>query len=265
MLLTTGAIALGRKISDEKAKRKEKKQGHLSVGNSDVAKRAFASQTSKMIEEGPAGINRTGTDIKFEDPDQVDAKSQEPPSAGIYSPDVEVHEARSTSQVNITSPVQSEKAAFGTASPYTETPTSAVDWRSENNTLQSSTGTSVEPPPYSARPRSTTTTTTPSVYSKDTDRVTLAASDTRSIASGSTNSRGTHAIRVKTKGGDLKSGFPYHPALFDYRIHPDKWENFTYQIIESTKFDTRDNLRMVGAATATAMTGAIGTSVWVGR
>lgn len=256
MLLTTGAIALGRKISDEKAKRKEKKQGLLSVGNSDVAKRAFASQTSKMIEEGPAGINRTGTDIKFEDPEQVSAKSQEPHSGDIHSPDVEVHDTRSTSQVNITSPVQSEKAAFGTASPYTETPTSAVDWRSETNTLQSSTGASMEPPPYSPGPKSPNTPMTPSMYSKDTDGVTLAKSDSRSIASGSTNSRGTHAIRVKTKGSDLKSGFNYHPALFDYHIPPDKWEMFTYQIIESTKFDTRDKLRMVGAATATAMTGA---------
>lgn len=265
MLLTTGVIALGRKITDEKAKRREKKQGQLSVGNSDVAKRAFASQTSKMIEEGPTGINRAGTDIKFEDPSQVSASSQENLNAASYSPDVEVQDTRSVSQVNVTSPVQSEKAAFGTDSPYTETPTSAVDWRSDTSTLQSSTGTNLEPPPYSPGPRSPTSTMATSVYSKDTDGNTLAPSDTRSIASGSTNSRGTHALRVKTRGGDLKSGFAYHPALFDYRIPPDKWENFTYQIIESTKFDTRDNLRMVGAATATALTGAVATSVWVGR
>ena len=285
MLLTTGAIALSRKVADERAKRREKKQGHMQVGSSDVAKRAFGAQTSKMIEDGSsAGINRRGTEIKFEDADEITANSPSVPSVGVSSPDVEVHDTRSTSQVDVTSPVQSEKAAFGAASPYTETPTSAVAWPTSSSTLQSPGGASVEPPPYSPRPESSNPALSPSVYSsrpessigalspsvysrdmKDSDTSTLATSDTRSITSGSTNSRGGHGIRVKTKGGDLKSGFPYHPALFDLHIAPNKWEDFTYQITESTKFDKKDYTRMVGAASATAMTGAIGTAIWLGR
>lgn len=269
MLLTTGAIALSRKVADERAKRREKKQGHMEVGSSDVAKRAFGAQTSKMIEDGSsAGINRRGTAIKFEDADDITASSPSVPSVGVSSPDVEVQDTRSTSQVNVTSPVQSEKAAFGAASPYTETPTSAVGWPTSSSILHSPASATMEPPPYSPRPESSSTALSPSVYSRDTkdsDTNTLATSDTRSIASGSTNSHGGHGIRVKTKGGDLKSGFPYHPALFDLHVAPHKWEDFTYQITESTKFDKRDYTRMVGAATATAMTGAIGTSIWVGR
>jgi hypothetical protein len=29
------------------------------------------------------------------------------------------------------------------------------------------------------------------------------------------------AVRVRTKGHDLKSGFPYHPGLYDLRVRPD--------------------------------------------
>jgi len=42
--------------------------------------------------------------------------------------------------------------------------------------------------------------------------------------SGSTTSVG-HSVRVRTKGHDLKSGFPYHPGLFDMRVRPDGKSN----------------------------------------
>ena len=275
MLLTTGAIALSRKVADERAKRREKKQGKLEVGSSDVAKRAFESQTSKMIEgvssTPTAGITRAGTEIKFEDADGVAASSPSVPSVGVTSPDVEIQDTRSTSQLNITSPVQSEKAAFGSGSPYAETPTSAVDWRSQSSRPLSSASGSNEPPPYSPGPDSSRAALSPSVYSKDIDASTLRTSgsksnaETMSIASRSTTSTGGPGIRVKTKGDGLKSGFPYHPALFDLRIHPDQWDSFTYQITESTKFETKDYARMIGSATGVALTGAIATSVWFGR
>jgi hypothetical protein len=38
--------------------------------------------------------------------------------------------------------------------------------------------------------------------------------------SGDTTSNG-RAVRVRTKGHDLKSGFPYHPGLYDLRVRPD--------------------------------------------
>ena len=261
MLLTTGIIALSRKVADEKAKKREEKQGRLRVGDSDVAKRAFAAQTTKMIEAGNAGINRTGTDIKYEDPNEIIATTPDTPSSGIYSPNIEFQDARQTSQVNVTSPVKSEKGFLALGSPSTETPVTPTTMG--NADLASSR--SSQPPPYSARPESSASAMSPSVYSRDPDSATLATSDTKSISSRSTNSRGTHAIRVKTKSTDLKSGFPYHPALFNLHVHPEKWAAFTDQVVDSVKFETKDYAAMIGAATATAMTGAIATSVWVGR
>ena len=266
MLLTTGAIALGRKIRDERAKKQEAKQGLLTVGSSDVAKKAFASQTSKMIEAGPAsntGISRAGTEIKYEDPTDIAAKSpdgSETNSPAIYSPKPEMRDMRQFSQVDRGNSVKSEKARLAMSSPQEQSPAGPA-WSDAHHPRDS---TASSPPPYSPTAQSSIAEVSSSVYSRDPDNSTLASSDTRSIASGSTSSRGP-GIRVKTKGSDLKSGFAYHPALFDVHIAPDKWDSFTYQIIESTKFGAGDYGKMVGAATATALTGAIGTSIFVGR
>ncbi|KAF2717475.1 hypothetical protein K431DRAFT_233082 [Polychaeton citri CBS 116435] len=78
-------------------------------------------------------------------------------------------------------------------------------------------------------------------------------------------SKGTQALRIKTSGSSLSSGFSYHPALFDLQVRPDEWERFTYQVVECTKLGIGDQAKMWSAATATALTGAIGTSIWVGR
>ena len=262
MLLTTGIVALSRKVQDDKAKKREAKQGVLDIGDSDVAKRAFASQTSRMLEGGStAEIKRAGTDIKFEDPSEISATIPSASSPDIYSPRPDFQDARQTSQLNVTSPVKSEKAFLTAESPYTETPTSDVG----TDTLSSRDSTIQSPPPYSPTAESSRGQTSPSVYSRDVDTSTLATSDTRSLASRSVNSQGTHSIRVKSRGVDLKSGFPYHPALFELHVAPDKWESFTAGIIDTTKFTGGDYARMVGAASATALTGAIGTSIYVGR
>jgi hypothetical protein len=254
MLLTTGIIALSRKVADEKAKKREAKQGQLKIGSSDVAKRAFESQTTKMLEAGDPSITRTGTDIKFEDPNDVQADSPVAETPTIYSPVPEKQDARQTSQVGLTSPVDSERGYVTSG-----TPTTPMDASVQNPFDTKSPG----PPPYSPSMQSSAPPLSPSVYSRDPDNSTL--SDTKSIASRSTNSKGTHAIRIKTRGEDLKSGFPYHPALFDLRVHPDRWDSFTSEIINRTKFSTGDYAKLWGAATATALTGAIATSVYVGR
>jgi hypothetical protein len=100
--------------------------------------------------------------------------------------------------------------------------------------------------------------------------------------SGSTTSDG-HAVRVRTKGHDLKSGFPYHPGLYDLRVRPDgkvdgngfpsyqtkltslDWQQFSDQLIDSTKFDTADYAKLWAAVGSLALTGSILTSVWVSR
>ena len=261
MLLATGVVALSRKVADEREKKKQERQGRLTIGDSDVAKRAFHTQTSKMLEAGDGGIKRAGTNLKYQDPSDVSAGSPDTASPTIYSPKPEIRDARKTSQLDVTSPVNSEKGTFQPNSPAEETPTSQVDFtnRTPRSTISS------QPPPYSARPQSSVSALSPSGYSRDSDQTTSASSDTGSLVSFSVNSQGTHSIRVKTKGSDLKSGFPYHPALFDLHVAPDKWDNFTHQLVESVKFGSGDYARMWGAATATAMTGAIGTSIFVGR
>lgn len=263
MLIATGVVALSRKIADEKAKKKEARQGHLNVGDSDVAKRAFQSQTSRMLEPGNAGITRAGTEIKFEDPSDISATSPSvtSPSATtptIYSPRPDVQDVRHESQMSMTSPVQSEKGLLSPASPYPGTPTSPVG-------VNRSSSSSSNPPPYSSRSEPASSTLSPSVYSRDPDSQSILTSDTKSIASWSTNSQGTHALRIKTKGQDLKSGFPYHPGLFDLHVHPDRWESFTYQITEATKISVGETAQVWAAATATALTGHIAASIWLGR
>lgn len=72
-------------------------------------------------------------------------------------------------------------------------------------------------------------------------------------------------MRVRTKGHDLKSGFPYHPRLFDLRVRPDDWQRFSDQVTESTKFERADYAKMWAAAGSVALTGSILTTAWVGR
>lgn len=253
MLLTTGIVALSRKIADEKAKKKEARQGHLNIGDSDVAKRAFASQ-----------VARRGTEIKYEDPNEITAETPTTasPSTTAATPTLKITYDEEKAQSSTEIVERSEKLL--PPSPPHDDPTSPS---SDRLSLQEGTITDqTELPPYSPGPQSPASANLSSVYSRDTDGNTLASWDTKSSSMGSTNSSNNgNAIRVKTVGADLKSGFPYHPELFELKVHPEKWTAFTTQIVESTKFSMNDHAKIWGAATATAMTGAIGTSIFLGR
>lgn len=72
-------------------------------------------------------------------------------------------------------------------------------------------------------------------------------------------------MRIRTKGDDLKSGFPYHPRLFDLRVRPDDWQRFSDQVTDSTKFGSGDYAKMWAAAGSVALTGSVLTTAWVGR
>ena len=88
--------------------------------------------------------------------------------------------------------------------------------------------------------------------------------DTLSTSSGSISSD-TADVRVQTKGNDLKSGFPYHPRLFDLRVRPDDWQRFSDQIVDATRFNSSDYAKMWAAAGSVALTGSLLTTAWVGR
>ncbi|KAK1813525.1 hypothetical protein LTR12_012094 [Friedmanniomyces endolithicus] len=255
LLAATAAIALGRKVSDEKRKKKEAKQGLMRVGHSDVAKQAFANhQTTKTLQDGKAGVQRSPTDIKYEDPDSFDiarpaVSSSSETTAKLEGPDKPGCPSPST---DIATRVHSEGAlAISTANTSKDEP---HDVRSRS-TSALSTG----PPPYSP-PRDVPVETPSSVYSQESDRVTIATSN----SSSSTFDEG-NAIKIRTKGPDLKSGFAYHPALFDLNVRPELWDRFTHQVVETTKCSAGDHAKIWAAATATACTGAIITSTFVGR
>ncbi|KAK5122279.1 hypothetical protein LTR85_004190 [Meristemomyces frigidus] len=254
-MFITAAAVYG-KVKKERAKKRVAEQGLLSVGDSDVAKRAFASQTAqatRTIRSGEPGIQGTGTQVKFEDPSSVDGTSPTVSSPALLSPTAERHETRfaATPQQDVASPVQSEHGFLAPTTPITPGGGS-FSLRSRGDS---------EPPRYSAL--SQCSAQSPSVYSKDSDGATLAMSDSASVLASST--QGTYAVKVRTIGSDLKSGFPYHPALFDMHIHPQKWDDFTGQITSSAKFGIGDHAQVVATATAVAMVGAFGTSVFIGR
>ena len=116
----------------------------------------------------------------------------------------------------------------------------------------------------------------------------LAQTASTCSSSGLTESSGNttsdeHAVRVRTKGNDLKSGFSYHPGLYDLHVRPDgkrnmnvfpsgtvrltslDWQRFSDQLINSTKFETSDYTKLWAAVGSLALTGGILTSMWVGR
>ncbi|KAK4541396.1 hypothetical protein LTR36_007997 [Oleoguttula mirabilis] len=254
-MIIAGA-AIYSKIKQERAKKKVAEQGLLSVGDSDVAKRAFASQaskTTKAIEDGHGGIQRAGTEIKFEDPAGLDVTSPAASSPGLLSPTLEKHETRvaPTPQPNVASPVKSEKGFFTATTPLSPV-TDGFHSRSRGIS---------EPLHFSTQ--SEASSQSPSAYSRDSDGATLAESDSTSVMA--TSSQGTYVVKVRTIGSDLKSGFPYHPALFDMQVHPQKWDAFTGQITSVAKFGIGDHAQVVASAMAVAMVGAFGTSVFVGR
>ncbi|KAK5725926.1 hypothetical protein LTR15_004116 [Elasticomyces elasticus] len=238
MLLAAGAIALKRHISDQRAQKKEAKQGLLLQGDSDLAKRAFA----KTLQNGTASIQRSSTNIKFEDPDSLGNSSPTTisgsvigsPTSGISSPVPR----------DIVSPAQSGKAMLAIAAP--------------DNRPRSRSGTG--PPPYSPGRDTLAPETPSSMYPQDWDSRTLSTSDSSSFVS-----RDEHALKIRTKGSDLKSGFVYHPALFDLKVRPDRWDQFTQQVIETTKLSTGDTAKVWSAATASSLTGFVGTPFMLGR
>lgn len=270
MLLSTGIVALSRKVKDERDRKKEARQGVLSVGPSDVAKRAFEGQTHRVLEagsdSGAAGqLQRAGTQIKYEDPSDIGAES---PGGQYTSMDPEkekpgVSAGQRAVDLGLSSPtVQSEVASSpGVMSPTDQTLTMSSTGRSSWDGQS-------RPPTYMSRAESSATSAkSPSAKSPPTGSqdATLRSSayETQSLSTRSTNSVGTHAVRVKTRGAQLSSGFDYHPALFDLKVHPDKWATFTEQVVHATKVSSSENGKAWAAATATALSGAIVTSVFL--
>lgn len=194
------------------------------------------------------------TQIKYEDPDEIGAESPAGSSSVMDPEKPAVQDTRRISQVAMNSPVQSDIASPTIASPSDQTITTL-------SASCTSLDSRARPPTYRSRAESSGTSAKgPSSQSQD-GAVRNSLTHAQSLSIRSTNSVGTHALRVKTRGSQLSSGFDYHPALFDLKVHPDKWTNFTDEVVNATKVSASDNRKAWAAATATAMSGAIITSV----
>ena len=289
MLLTPVVLAASRKIKDDRAKKKEAKQGHLSVGDSEVARAAFSSQTN-LIDKPPSRGLPTRDTVVSETPYETPAdfarsdsnagtQSDSVSGAGLPSLRTNYFSPQNASSpvpetqdaghahipaVRMTSPVMSESGSLAVVSPgATEGNRSAFGSRSTKS------GSLPLPPPYSPLESSSSAGLAPSDYERSGSSIHPDDFDSQSSISSDPTVHsipgGGHAVRIRSNGADIRSGFAYNPALYDLRIRPDQWEDFTYQIIQSAKFGAGDNAQMWAAATATALTGAIATSVWVGR
>jgi len=255
MILSTVAVGIAQKVANDKKKKKEARQGLLSVGDSDVARRAFNSQAQRSIQDGE--LPHGGAEIKFEDSrSSVDVAGRVKRNSGLTSPGIKQDETGTALvlQPDVASPVDSKMASLALSSPDKQ-PMGRLDAGARVTSPYT------EPSMGNLSPTSTTV----SSPTYPLDSKTPLPSDTRSIHTSNTNSPQPHALRVKTKGADLSSGFPYHPALSDVDVHPTMWKSFTDQVVEATKFGFKDHAQLWAGATAVAMTGAIVTSVFIGR
>lgn len=206
MLLTTALIGLSRKINDDRAKKKEKRDALLQSS-------ASASPTSPSSQ------------------DMIEQDTKTNPPGGIY---VDVRNG------SIRENVYRHSSSVGSV---------PVQMCSSHGSLE---GNRLQVSPTQSTKVSTEGTQGKSSFAIQTD----GAKSVGPVTSG---------VRVRTKGADLRSGFPYDPELFDFGVRPGQWESFTTQILEATKFGGKDYAQMWAAATATALAGAVFTSAYVGR
>lgn len=253
VLIRAGVGYLGKKLKDDREKRKSAQHGGLSVGDSDVAKRAFEDQTTRMVESGSAGgIAGSGTQIRYEYPNDIGPDTPTSSTIDYNAGKPAIQDTRRSTVLSEASPIESDMASMTLASPRDQilsgTPTT-------NRT-------STEyPPPYSS---ASSQTRTKSTHSSDDARPVTALSTVPSSTS-TNSSNDPNTIRIKTTGPALSSGFPYTPALFNLQVSPDNWTSFTSSIITATKSTPADTAKVWAAATATAMAGALLTSVYLGR
>ncbi|KAK4507405.1 hypothetical protein PRZ48_001140 [Zasmidium cellare] len=275
MFLTTGALVLSRKISDKRAKDKQAKEQALgqnrgihpkSTNNLPTIPSEEAYQPPNNVPDNASDLSNHLRDIHIQPPSNSN-------SAIRVSTEYSAHSPRPSSDYGSTA----ELSPRGAPPPYSPTrasssrtasiaessllqPDSAIShgtFSSDNTLCNSTYSDTLSSPSHSNTLHSTspsnalTPTATTSSHSTSTTTTSTAAEDS--------------SLRIRTCGTDLKTGFPYAPELFDLRVPPSLWETFTAQIISTTKLSTKDHATIISAATATALTGALLTSVYVGR
>ena len=73
------------------------------------------------------------------------------------------------------------------------------------------------------------------------------------------------AVRIKTKLLPLSSGFEYTRHLFDLRISPTKWDEFSREIASATELTFGDMARVVATAAGISLTGLVAAGICAGN
>lgn len=221
MLLTAAGIAFARKIRDEKKRKQHERQGALDIGNSEMARRAFASQAHKLITSaGEPGAN-PGTELAIQGPDSLDHCDRLRTASTFAHGSDDRHDCDDNMDTR-------------------DRLSSRLLVSSGSQTATSRDSRITQPPPYSPG-LSTSGIPTPATMTTLGLATTLSG---ESDGSSSIFSDDSMALKIKSRGPDLKSGFAYHPGLYDLKVTPEMWQTFNQQIVEATKFGAGDTARV---------------------
>ena len=252
---TAGILALSRKIKDDRQKKLNDAYNLSIVGDADVTPKAFTGKKLDPLDTAPRGTDTASHKIHSEASYELDTTTRsqdgDPNSeAGSRSP-VRANEGDvSESYGGLVSPMSSEAMSISQCIQPNEYVISPVQ--------------PTQPRPD--RPTSSHGSARAPVHSRNEDaEAPFAQGDTETSSNSSSGLNSTETVRIPANGEQLKSGFPYDPALFDLNIRPATWTAFTHQIIESSKLDMKDRAGAWAAACPIALTGFIGSSICVGR
>lgn len=199
MLQAAGLVAASEHATERK--KQAERQGTVTVGDSDVAKQAFGSQTSGIIENSSAKTERGDSDLKYESPGDIRLTISDTESPSIYSPRPDLQDVRQTSSFGVTSPVEPEEGLIGPGSP------SSTMMVSSGRDVHRAANTASMALPLSPSHGSFDRIQGSSPALGEEKGVRRAHSDATTISTSSTKSTASHAIRIKTRGADLKSGY----------------------------------------------------------
>jgi hypothetical protein len=68
-------------------------------------------------------------------------------------------------------------------------------------------------------------------------------------------------VRIKTRELTLASGFEYNRLLFDLRIDPGKWDEFSSDVTRATRLNTNDKAAVIATIAGFSMLGLVGIGI----
>lgn len=252
---TAGILALSRKIKDDRQKKLNDAYNLSVVGDANVTPTVCEGKDMRLLDTAPHDKELESRDIHSEVPYELDATTdsqdggRQSDASAIYAIRANQGDVRE-SYGDLVSPLSPQAGPMSQSiQPIDDVISPLQPEQPLHNDMSSLRN------PGRATVRSQDT----------TGKAQLPQADLESSSTSISTPTSTEDIRIPTNGEQLKSGFPYHPALFDLNIRPATWTAFTHQIIESSKLDMKDRAGAWAAACPIALTGFIGSSICIGR